>query len=249
MKDARDTGWLYLALAAAAVLVVVLLLRPGKPPAPAGAPPPLPEMPVSTSTKTGDAKPGFFQLQLVAGDGRAVTSCRVVSLESRRVVASFDGASGGPPKVDLELSGDVQRLLLLPEDPALAPVLAEVDRGQAKYGPVAAVFPPGLETSGVVVDSRGEPLAGVAVSAEIPFDPDLAAKDGPFTELPRKGGTYGFNESVLSVRTTTDGEGRFHLDGLPASVTKLRVVHGKSRVEHAVSEAEARIVIPDGAGK
>ncbi len=223
-------------------LVLLTLAACGRTAPPA---PPPPAAPAPTTAKMEASKAGFVQLQLVAEDGRAVASCRVVSLETRRVVAEFDGASGGPPKVDLPAGGEVRRLLVLPDDPALTAALVEVDPAQSRYGPVTAVLPPGLETSGVVVNSRGEPLAGAVVSADIPFDPGLAAKDVPFAELPRKGGAYGFNENALSIRATTDKEGRFHLDGLPASVTRLKAVHGKAQVEHAVSGDVQRVVVPD----
>jgi len=231
------------ALTVAVVAVIVLALRKSPEPAPGLHSPPAAPAPEAAQVEA--AKAGTVQLQLVARDGRAVSSCRVVSLGERRVIAEFDGASGGPPKVDLPAADEVRRLLVLPDDPALSAVLVEVDPAQSRYGPVAAVLPPGLETSGVVVNSRGEPLAGAVVSAEIPLDPDLPAKDEPFTELPRKGGTCGFNGTVLSLRATTDKEGRFQLDGLPESVTTLRAVHGKAQVEHAVAGDVQRIVVPD----
>src|SRR5262249_9637986 len=62
--------------------------------------------------------------------------------------------------------------------------------------------------TGRVVDARGRPWPGVAVTVRLNFDP-AATKDLPATDLFQSG-----MERVLQAQATTDRDGKFRVEGL-----------------------------------
>lgn len=127
----------------------------------------------------------------------------------------------------------------------LAPQFPAVDKGPKRF--VGVVLEPGREVSGRVVDPGGFPIKGVSVTPVIPSpNPNTV---NPFW--------------LIEYQGVTDGDGAFHLTGLPkfgvkfdflgsgrsAMRNKMLSLDGKSNVIVIESEGAIRGRVVDSNGK
>jgi hypothetical protein len=186
-----------------------------------------------------------MQLTLVAHDGRALKSFRVIALGFGRVAGDFDPkeSGGGNAVVELQVSGNLQRILVIPEERDLALTVQDVDLD--RFEAPTLVLPRGIQVGGTVVDSKGNPVVNASVSFEIALPPDPRPSGEKFANSQDTHEAFTIVGGSLMIFADSDAQGRFSLDRLPESATNVTIAIGKRSISQACSGLSMRVVLPD----
>jgi hypothetical protein len=181
-----------------------------------------------------------MRLTLIAHDGRPLKSCRVIALGLNRVIGEYDPDATG---VALDVSGGIQRVVVIPEERDLAVHVQDVNlnRGDA----VSMVLQRGMQVGGTVVDPKGNPVVNASVSCEIPLPPDPRPAGEKFANSQDDHEAFTIVGNSLMIFADSDAQGRFSLARLPESAANVSIALGKRSISQAGSGLSMRVVLPD----
>ena len=187
-----------------------------------------------------------IKIELFPHDRRKAPGAQVILLGDQNVMKDIpEGDAEGSSSIELDAVGRNQRIIVIPEDPELAILVHDLTLSENGSKPISLILQKGMEVSGVVVNSQGQPMASKPVSTEVPLPKDDRPRKEVFAHRVGLNVEYWINEEHIDITTATDKQGRFRLVNLPSSVTKVSVTMGKGQVEQFATGVSLRLVMPD----
>lgn len=187
-----------------------------------------------------------LKIELFSHDRRKAPGAQVILLGDQKVMKDIPaGDSEGSSSIELDAVGKNQRIIVIPEDPELAILVHDLTLSGNDSKPVSLILQKGMEVSGVVVNSQGQPMFDKPVSTEVPVPSDDRPRKEVFAHRVGIGVEYRIDEDHIEITTTTDKQGKFRLVNLPSSVTKVSVTMGKGQVEQFGTGVSLRLVMPE----
>jgi hypothetical protein len=187
-----------------------------------------------------------LKIELFPHDRRKAPGAQVILLGDHKVMKDIaPGDAEGSSFIELDAVGKNQRIVVIPEDPDLAILVHDVTLTENGPKQISLILQKGMEVSGVVVNSQGQPMASKPVSTEVPVPSDDRPRKEVWAHRVGINVEYMINEEHIDITTATDKQGRFRLVNLPTSVTKVSVTMGKGQVEQFGTGVSLRLVMPD----
>jgi hypothetical protein len=187
-----------------------------------------------------------LKIELFSHDRRKAPGAQVILLGDQKVMKDIaPGDAEGSSTIELDAVGKNQRIIIIPEDPDLAILVQDLTLSDNGPKPVSLILQKGMEVSGVVVNTQGQPMPSKPVSTEVAVPKDDRPRKEVWAHRVGIDTEYVINEEHIDITTTTDKQGKFRLVNLPTSVTKVSVTMGKGQVEQFGTGVSLRLVMPD----